>query len=355
MNLFLNYTSKFKLGITPYLLSLIHLDKNGLPLKNDPLWNQFKFFSPQELSGPACYDKKHENWERPKEMPTPMLHHKYYGRAIIRLVNTCFGYCNYCYLTTRIIDKAYSARKDNSRSVWLKTLKYLKAHPDISDVLISGGDPLVLSNERLERVFRELSAIRSIKTIRLNTRVLTYNPFRFDPGLIKLFKKYRLTTLEIHMSHPAEFTDTVSEKLELFDKFGYRPIIVWRSPLLKGINDNEKTLTQLFNLLYENRIVPYYFFHYAPYALGRKSLGVGIRRGAKLLRNLRRMVPGIAFPRYTLFHIDGKQDVPLEPGSTPHFIYQAGKNGNPTVKFKNWKDRWVTYNDIKETPCRKQK
>jgi len=352
---FNEYASKYKLGITPYLLSLIKLNKNGLPLTDDPVWNQFKYFSPEETSGPSDYDSRHENWEIPGEMPTPMIQHKYPGRAIIRLVNSCLGYCNYCYLTTRIIDKKYSSRKQNNGKIWSDTLSYLRKNPDITDVLISGGDPLLLSNSRLEQVFRDLKSIKSIRSIRLNTRALTHNPYRFDAGLVKIFKKYNLTVLEIHMSHPVELTGVVKEKLSLFDKAGYRPIIVWRAPLLKGINDDEKTLTALFNALYENRIIPYYLFHYAPYTLGRSTIGVSVKAGARIMQKIRRKVPGIAFPRYTLFHVDGKHDIPLEPSGTPGFVYKNSNNNNPVIKFKNWKQRWVTYQDIKDAPCRRKK
>ena len=107
---FKSYCKEYNFAITPYLLSLIELDDMGNPCDNDPIWSQFKFHDTTNKQGYSDYDHITENWEDNKEMPTPILHQKYPGRAIIRLVSNCIGYCNYCYLTKRILDESLKSK-----------------------------------------------------------------------------------------------------------------------------------------------------------------------------------------------------------------------------------------------------
>ncbi|MCP4658625.1 MAG: radical SAM protein [bacterium] len=347
---FRDHAAGFKLGITPFTLSLIEMGEDRRPCPHDPIWRQVRFYSRSELGGATDYDRVTENWERPAELPTPILHHKYPDRAILRLASSCHGYCSYCYLTARVIDRRRSPDRPLTTRVWNDSLAYLRRTPEIRDLLLSGGDPLVLDNQRLAEKLDDLSRIASIRTLRLNTRALSFNPYRFDRDLVLLLKQYRVTALEIHVAHPRELTAEFDQRLALFDELGYRPLILWRAPLLRGINDSEEVLAELLVGLYQRRIVPYYIFHYAPFALGRSCHGLSVRRGAGLLARIRRQVPGPAFPRYTLFHIDGKQDIPLDPAGSDGFRYTRDEHGHPLVRFINWQNRWVTYPDVEEEP-----
>ncbi len=342
---FRDHGTGFKLGITPYTLSLIAMGEDHRPSPDDPIWRQVRFFADSEVSGATEYDRVTENWERPAELPTAILHHKYPDRAILRLTSSCHGYCSYCYLTARVIDHRRVSRH-STRAAWNASLAYLKKTPAIRDLLLSGGDPLVLDNQQLERKLDDLSRIASIRTLRLNTRALSFNPFRFDHDLVRMLKRYRVTALEIHVAHPRELTAELDEQLALLDELGYRPLILWRAPLMRGINDSEEVLTELLLGLYQRRITPYYLFHYAPFARGRSCHGLSVRRGARLLAGIRRHLPGPAFPRYTLFHIDGKQDIPLDPAGSDSFRYTRDEQGRPLVRFINWQNRWVSYLDV---------
>lgn len=344
---FKTYVQNYHFAITPFALSLIELDDRLNPVEVDPVWKQMKYLNQQEISHDGL-ENQTQNWEDPSEFPTEILHHKYPDRVIIRAVNKCLSYCNYCYLTWRIIHKNTPQSKSGFSRNWEDSIAYLRRNPQIHDVLISGGDPLILGNEKLERIFHDLSGINSIKTIRLNTRVLTYNPYRFDKELVLMFKKYNLNALEVQVSHPKEITSEFDAKLALFDEVGYRPFILWRAPLLANINNTENILKELFLKLYRRRILPYYLFHYAPYSLGRSVYGVPVKEGVSLLLKLRRGIPGPAFPRYTLFHMEGKHEIPLELKGTDTFIYEKDENGKPIIRFKNWKNKWVTYPDIEK-------
>lgn len=343
---FEEYKSRFNLAITPYTLSLVELDDMGNPVENDPVWNQFRYYKKNEMQGITDYDGIHENWETSDEMPTRILQHKYPDRAIIRIVNACFSHCNYCYMASRVLDMDTAKHKAGNNREWEKSLEYLKMNPQIRDVLISGGDPLILNNSSIERILSDLSCIPSVKSIRLNTRFVTFNPYRLDEELAGIFKKYRLTALEIHAVHPREINDVLDKHLEVFDKVGYRPLILWRAPLLKGINDSVDVLEELFVKLYQRRITPYYLFHYAPFSLGRSTYGLSVKKGSALMSELRRRIPGPAFPRYTLFHIEGKHDIPIDDDETSTFKYTKDEKGNTVIRFKNWRGHWVEYPDI---------
>ena len=339
------YVEKYKFSLTPYLLSLIELDDNLNPKENDPIWNQFRFL--KEIAEGTSYEvaETEENWENADEMPTKILHHKYPDRAIIRATQSCMAYCNYCYLTSRILDKETTDSKAGDKEEWQKSIEYLHSKDEIRDVLISGGDPLVLTNDRIESMLRDLRSVKTIRTIRLNTRALTFNPYRFDTGLAEIFKKYDLTALEVHICHSRELTDVADDCLKVFDESGHRPMILWRAPLLSRVNDSEEVLEDLFLNLYARRIIPYYLFHYAPFTLGRGFQGVPIRKGSKIMKSLRRKIPGPAFPRYTLFHLEGKQDIPLDDEGNHTFKYEVSK-GKRIVRFENWKGNTVTYPDV---------
>lgn len=303
------------------------------------------FLGEEENADSYEVEESQVNWENEAEMPTRILQHKYPDRAIIRITSTCFGHCNYCYLTSRVLDLETTKAKASTEEEWRKSLDYLKENPQIRDVLISGGDPLILSNSRIDEILRELRAIPSIQTIRINTRVFTFNPYRFDEELVKIFKSYDLTALEVHMCHSNELTDVVDQRLALMDVVGHRPLILWRAPLLDGINNSDTVLETLFMNLYRRRITPYYLFHYAPFTLGRKKQGVPLKEGSRIMKSLRRHVPGPAFPTYTLFHVEGKHDVPLDPEGSHTFSYGT-ESGMQVAKFRNWKGNDVSYPDV---------
>lgn len=339
------YDKQFKFSFTPYLLNLIDLDENGNPCPNDPIWMQIRYSEMEATDGYSDYDGKTINWEIPSEFPSEIMQYKYPDRAIIRLTNSCLGYCNYCYLAMRTLDKKIQKHQETMEKNWDATLSFLRSNPQIRDLLISGGDPLLLSNSRLRQIFSDLRSIKSIKTLRLNTRALTHNPFRFDTELISLFQEYRINVLEVHFAHPREITADVDYVLDQLDKINSRPLLLWRSPLLKDINNVPDVMEDLLVKLYERTIVPYYVFHYAPFAPGRHSLSTSVREGIQLLLKIRRKIPGPAFPIYCLYHPTGKQDIPLEPEGTPRFKYVLNEQGKPIIEYRNWKGEWVSYDD----------
>ena len=346
--LFDSYSKRFRVAITPYFLSLIGQEHNA-PKPDDPLWMQVRNYEVNDDLHFAAYNNIQMNWELSEEMPNSLIHHKYPDRAILRVVDSCFCFCSYCYLTHRTLDR----KKKNQEpfgSRWEQALHYLRSNPAIQDVLISGGDPLLFPNSRVAEILKDIRSVSSVQTVRLNTRALSFNPFRFDDELIEIFKEFRLTALEVHFSHPNEITKEVDQALLRMDQSGYRPLLLWRAPLLKNINSSAEILRTLLLNLYERRILPYYLFHYAPYILSRNELATSVRDGVRLMKGLKRTIPGAAVPRYTLFHPTGKQEIPLENEGTPEFQYCVDPaSGACSVRFKNWRNEWVEYPDLPDT------
>jgi len=327
-------------GMTPHLLSMVAVDRKGNPDPLDPVWLQVKPLR-QAVAASA-------GWEAPGELANPVLHQKYPDRAILRVSNQCFSYCNYCYLPHRTLNPKTKHEFACTPRAWQAALRRLREKPAIRDVLLSGGEPLMLPDPAIASMLADLRRIPSLRAIRLNTRALTFNPFRITPGLAKAFKTHKLTVLEIQTNHPREITPEFDQALARLEAGGHRPLIVNRAPLLAGVNDSYEVLEELCLKLYERRIHFYYLFHCAPGSPGRAARGTSIRQGVRILSRLRRRIPGPAFPRYTLFHPGGKQDIPLEASGTPEFRYEQDRRGRPIVRFRNWKNRWVTYPDIPE-------
>ena len=341
-----SYDEDFQFALTPYVAALIERDVDGSPLPTDPIWLQHRFYESDPVASAADYDRETLNWEVEDELPTHFLHHKYPDKAALRIVDTCLTYCNYCYLAKRVLDRHSTTHSPRGSEAWSATLQYLRQNQKITDVLISGGEPLLMPTARLRKVFQDLRSIPSIRTLRLNTRAFSHLPFRVDDEVASLFKEFRLTALEVHVVHPREITADFDAALDRLDRSGNRPLVLWRAPLLRGINDTAETLEHLLRKLYERRIVPYRLFHYAPFSPARSLMATRVRAGVELLLHLRRRIPGIAFPAYTLFHPTGKHDVPLELEGTPEFHYCSNNGAAPRVEFKNWRGDWVTYPDV---------
>lgn len=335
------HIDSYRFFVTPYTLACVGLDDYGNPLPNDPIWRQLHC-EDCDYTIPVLPDS---NWEVPEEIHYEILHQKYPGRALIRITDTCFSYCTYCYCAHRTIDN----NKNNQihyKSVWPQILSYLKEHSDIYEILISGGDPLILSNEELSEILQDLRSIPSIRFIRINTRAFTYCPFRIDTELVRILKKFDVNAIEVHFSSHKELTPQVDEILDLFSLNNYNPMFLSRAPLLKGVNNGIEELEALFLELYQRGIFPYYMFHFAPYVICRDQLGTTVSEGISLLNYLRRRIPGPAMPRYTLFHQSGKQDIPFDENGTAEFRYLQDQDGKPYITFRNWRGVWVDYPDV---------
>ena len=343
----------FRFLITPYVLSLVERDADGNPKADDPVWKQV--FPLAEASvggdvdvpgaaGPDEYSAACENWEDPAEMISPICQFKYDNRAIIFTGDYCLGYCNYCF---RSLHSESETEKHGGKLFWQKTLEAIRKRPYLEEIILSGGDPLVLDNYSLGNMLADLRSIGSIKAIRIHTRAWFHNPFRIDREFCGLLKKYDVTEMGVHIIHPREITVEFKEAVQRVRDSGAKTMLMADIPLVKGINDNEEVLRRLFMDLYLNGVKPYYLSHNMPNIPAAGLQRTTVKRGLELMNSLKRKISNPAMPEYIITHATGKKTVPESSLGGPDFVYSKGKNGWPTVKFLNWKGDWVEYLDGK--------
>ncbi len=297
-----------------YLASIIH--KEGIK-------KQFKFET-KLLKQNGTEDPLNEK----RFTKAKGLIHRYPDRVVLTITNRCFAYCNFCF------------RKHN----WDRfdgfdlneAEDYIRNHPSIREVLISGGDPLTLPNSELEKILKTFRDIPNIKIIRIGSRVLTAFPQRIDKRLIDILKKYLPLWLAIHINHPDEITELFKTKARALIESGIS--IVSQTVLLKGINDNSHTLEKLFCKLVEIGIKPYYLFG-CDQAQANEDYRVSIDKALKIIENLRFRISGLCMPVYAFDLPEGGGKVVLEPDR----IIKRVKN---RYIFRNFEGREIHYEDV---------
>lgn len=329
-----------KLGITPYLASLIDIDASGCPLPDDPLWRQVAPLWPvhprdQRFPGSAfAYDGAAENWELPGEMVTPICQHKYDNRVLVRTANICHAYCQFCYEALRTLER-HSHKPAFRKSEWQRTLDYLVAHPEVDEVILSGGEPLMLSDHRLNELLASLRAHRPEIIIRLHTRALTFNPYRITDELLALLEKWQVNAVGLHVSHSREISEAFIDAAMRLRKAV--PVLFANMPLLAGINDNYPQLKTLCMRLYGLGIVPHYLYQFMPFSPGAEQFSTPLSRGITLVAQMKRRLSNLAIPEFVLPHRQGKYSVPLDLDKPAAHLHRD-ELGNEFMHFTNWQD-----------------
>ncbi len=334
--------------VTPYLQSIVEKDVLGNPLLSDPVWRQFfpafeELLSKRDTPRADEYSSKKENWEIEEEMLTPIAHHKYDNRVILYTADVCLAYCQYCLRSLQ--SNAQEEKHGGMRPYWQQTLEAIRRHPEIEEVIFSGGDPMVFDNDTIEKMLRDIRNINSIKAIRIHSRVFTHNPFRIDKDLCLLLKKYNVTEMAVHITHPNEITTDFLECITRIRESGAKTMLLAQIPLIKGVNDNAKTLWNLFMNLYTNGIKPYYLLHNMPNTPAVSTQRTSVKRGVEIMNQIGRRISHPALPEYIIVHRTGKRAVPVEPEGTSEFRYESNQDGQPVIRFKNWKGNWEEYLD----------
>lgn len=238
----LTNVSNLPLKITPYFLKVIE-NNNILRRTVVPTVDEFNISS-EEKEDPLAEDQYKKS---------DCIIHKYRNRVLFLTTTQCFGFCRYC-TRSRIVGK----NKNYTKKDWDKAIDYISDHNEIIDVLLSGGDALMLSNSNIEYLLNKLSNISHVKILRIGTKTPVFLPQRVDDELIKILKKYK-PYINIHVTHPDEITE---EFIDCCNKLSIDAncILGSQTVLLKGINDEAEILQELFNKLLSNRIVPYYLY-----------------------------------------------------------------------------------------------
>lgn len=337
------HTKTFRFQATPYFLQLIDTDPaTGNPVHDDPLWRQV--VPPEVTSSRDAfdYDGETENWELDSEMVTPITQRKYDNRVIVRYANVCHAYCQFCYEALRTLDKD-STKVAFDLGHWAATLDFLRANPEIEEVILSGGEPLMHSDDQLDKLMADIRTARPDIIVRIHTRALTFNPFRIGHDLAGILKRHQVICVGLHITCSRELTPDFDAALRQLQTAV--PIVFANVPLLAGVNDDLDSLRALCMGLYRRGVHAGYLYHFMPHSPGSASFRVPIRRGVELIQALRRHISNPAVPEYVLPHATGKYTVPLylSPEELPRHV--IGDDGLRVLEFVNWQGDRVQYPD----------
>jgi lysine 2,3-aminomutase len=226
----------------------------------------------------------------------PQLIHRYKTRALFTPTSICPVHCRYCFRKNEL-----NAADELFQRDFEETLFYLRSHPEISEIIFTGGDPLTLSNDRLENFLEAFSGIPSIKDIRFHSRYPVILPERLDDGfrnlLSKYVKKFRTLTLAVHVNHSAELDDVNRKNILALNETGIQ--LLSQTVLLKGVNDNKSALVDLMNELLSLKVRPYYL-HHPDRVKGGMHFYLSLEEGRKIYSTLRDELPGWALPNYVI-------------------------------------------------------
>jgi lysine 2,3-aminomutase len=293
--------ARYAVAITPEMAGLI--DPADL---DDPIARQFVpdvrelGRTPEETEDPIG-DAAHS--------PVEGIVHRYPDRVLLKPLHACAVYCRFCFRREMVGPKGLGTLSPEALS---GALAYIENRPEIWEVIVTGGDPLILSPRRLRELTRRLAAVEHVKVIRFHTRVPVVDPLRITPALVRSLKgPGKASYIALHANHPREFTPAAREAVARIADAGIP--LLGQSVLLRGVNDDAETLAALMRTFVENRVKPYYL-HHGDLAPGTAHLRTSIDEGQALMRGLRGRLSGLCQPDYVLDIPGGHGKAPIGPG-----------------------------------------
>lgn len=312
-------------GITPYYASLMDREnpQDALRRTHIPV-RQELVKMPGEADDPLGEDH---------DSTVPGLVHRYPDRVLFLATGTCSTYCRYC-TRSRMVGDA-DGEYSFSRSMWDRALAYIEAHTEVRDVLVSGGDPLTIADEKLDYLLSRLRAIKHVEFIRIGTKVPTVLPMRITKGLTNMLRKHHPLWMSIHVTHPAEMTPEVTEAYGRLADAGIP--LGSQSVLLAGINDEIETMRQLVHGLLKRRVKPYYLYQCDPIT-GSAHFRTPVSKGIEIIEGLRGHTTGYAVPHFVIDAPRGGGKIPLLPE------YIVGRDGDDLL-LRNFEGNVYRYPD----------
>jgi lysine 2,3-aminomutase len=294
-----NTIDKFPMCITPYYLSLIDTDD----LEHDPIYKQ-AFPSIDELSL-QNYDMK-DPLSEDKDSPVPCITHRYPDRVLFLVSNLCAMYCRHCTRKRRVgdIDSIPSKKKIQAG------IDYIKNHSNVRDVLLSGGDPFLLSDTYLDWILGELHKIDHVEVIRIGTRTPVVLPYRITDNLVSILKKYQPIWINTHFNHPRELTKTSKEAIKKLADAGIP--LGNQSVLLAKVNDCYRIIKDLCHKLVQHRVRPYYLYQ-CDLSEGLAHFRTPIGKGIEIMESLIGHTSGFSIPTYVVDAPGGGGKIPVMP------------------------------------------
>jgi lysine 2,3-aminomutase len=316
--------SKFPISITPYYASLIDIDE----METDPIFKQ-SFPSPSELMRSRCEmaDPLHED----KDSPAAGITHRYPDRVLFLVSNVCSMYCRHCTRKRKVGDNDFIPDKATIR----EGIEYIRNNTRVRDVLLSGGDPLMLSDEYLDWILTELRAIEHVEVIRIGSRMPVVLPYRITDELVTMLKKHHPLWLNTHFNHPREMSRSSRQALAKLADAGIP--LGNQSVLLAGVNDCPRIMKALCHKLVINRVRPYYLYQ-CDLSEGLIHFRTPIGKGIEIMESLIGHTSGFARPTYVVDAPGGGGKIPV----LPNYIVSWSTN---KVILRNYEGVITTYRE----------
>jgi lysine 2,3-aminomutase len=314
----------FQMRITPAALEQIKE-------VGDPMWNQY-VPTVQELD---IHDGIIDSLDEDADSPVPNITHRYPDRVLFLVSPVCASYCRFCTRRRKVGDP-----EKIPLNQYDSAFEYIASHPEIRDVIMSGGDPMMLSDRRLDYILGRLRAIPHVEIIRLGSRITSHLPDRITPEVCEIIKKYHPVYMNTHFNHPSELTPASVAALGRLADAGVP--LGCQTVLLKGVNDDPKVMLELMQKLLKARVRPYYIYM-ADQVAGGEHFRTTVQKGLEIIQALRGWTSGLAVPHFVIDSPGGGGKVPL----LPEYVESITDD---EVVFRNYQGRRFVYKQPKVAP-----
>lgn len=312
---------KMAMAITPYWLTLVDPEDPHCPIRRQSVPTIYESqIGPHEMVDPCAEDR---------DSPAFHLVHRYPDRVLLLATEQCAMYCRHC-TRRRMVGENKRANVNNN---WDQAIEYIKANRKVRDVLISGGDPLMLEDNILEELIKEIRGISHVEFLRIGTRLPVTLPQRITEGLILMLKKYSPIWISIHFNHPKEITKRCRIACDMLADNGFP--LGSQTVLLKGINDRPFIMRKLMHELLKIRVRPYYIYQCDP-VKGTQHFRTPVAVGINIIEKLRGHTSGYAVPAYVIDGPGGGGKIPIGP----YYLLSQAKG---KYVLRNYRGKIYTY------------
>lgn len=324
-------------AITPYYATLLEGREAEYPLRRSVVPTGAELRIAAEEAGDPLGEER--------DTVVPGLVHRYPDRVLFLVTEQCAVYCRYC-TRSRLVGRAEAGAQGNPGHVpgnrhWEAAIRYIREHREVRDVLISGGDPLTLSDHQLEFLLQEIREIPHVEIMRIGTKTPAVLPQRFTPRLLRILRSYHPLLMSIHVTHPDELTPEMRAATTLIADAGVP--MGSQTVLLKGINDEVETMRRLNQALLTCRVRPYYLYQCDPIP-GSAHFRTPVAKGIEIIEGLRGHTSGYAVPQYVIDAPGGGGKIPILP---EYLLRREGRE----LLLRNYQGREFRYPDGRESSC----
>ncbi|MFL5560579.1 MAG: KamA family radical SAM protein [Gemmatimonadaceae bacterium] len=307
----------FQMRITPAALEQIKA-------VGDPMWNQY-VPTTKELD---IVDGVIDSLDEDADSPVPNITHRYPDRVLFLVSPVCASYCRFCTRRRKVGDP-----EKIPLNQYESAFQYIREHPEVRDVILSGGDPMMLSDRRIEYILQNLRAIPHVEIIRLGSRITSHLPERITPEFCDMVQKYHPIYMNTHFNHPSELTEASRAALDRLSRAGV--VLGCQTVLLKDVNDSPEVMMKLMHELLKARVRPYYIYM-ADQVAGGEHFRTQVQKGLEIVKALRGWTSGLAVPHFVIDAPGGGGKVPL----LPEYVEEITDD---EVIFRNYEGKRFTY------------